>query len=207
MSIRFLSAFAALLLPGALLAQVPDAYQVNYAANLNVGDSVVNLVNAGSNDGFSPTGDICANVYVYNPNEEPISCCYCRLTPNALRHLSANNDLRNNPLIAEPVPNSIVIKLYATVPVNNACNAAAPGAAAPGLRAWRTTLHAGPLGYTPTENAFSPATLSAGELGKLTAVCAFTQQFGTGHGVCNNACALGGLAAPDAANDMLKPGL
>jgi hypothetical protein len=206
MSIPRLLALAVLLLPGALIAQVTDAFQIRYAANLNLGDSVVNIVNAGSIDGTSPGGDICANVYVFNPNEEPIACCYCRVTPNGLKSLSVNKDLNNNPIFPEHF-DSLVIKLYATVPVGGACNAAAPGAAAPGLRAWGTTLHPAP-GYTAlTETAFSQASLSAGELGKLTSICSFIQSFGTGHGVCNNACATGGLASPAAADTTLKPGL
>jgi hypothetical protein len=104
-----------------------------------------------------------------------------------------NKDLNTNTLFPE-TQNALVIKLYATVPVSGACNAAAPGAAAPGMRAWGTTLHALPGGgYGVTETAFSQAPLSAGELGKLTSVCSFTQTYATGHGICGS-CATGGLA-------------
>ena len=196
MSFRVLSAFAAFLLPAALWAQAPtDAFQIRYASNLNIGDSVVNIVNAGSIDGAEPAGNICVNVYVYNPDEQPVSCCTCPTTPNGLKSLSVNGDLNNNPIFPEKF-NSLVIKLYATVPVGGACNAAAPGAAAPGIRAWGTTLHALPGGaYGVTETGFSTATLSAGELGKLTSVCKFIQTYGTGFGICNS-CRTGGLSAP-----------
>ena len=196
MSLRALSAFAALLLPAALFAQAPtDAFQIRYASNLNIGDSVINIVNSGSIDGADPAGRICVNVYAYNPNEEPVSCCYCPVTPNGLKSLSVNGDLNNNPVFPEKF-NSLVIKLYATVPVGGNCNAAAPGAAAPGIRAWGTTLHAVPGGgYGLTETAFSQTPLSAGELGKLTSVCSFIQTYGTGFGICNS-CRTGGLSAP-----------
>jgi hypothetical protein len=204
MSVRVLLLATALALPIALFAQAPtDAYQVRYAANLNLGDSVVNIVNAGSVDGSSPAGDICVNVYAFNPNEEPVSCCTCPITPNGLKSLSVNGDLNNNPIIPESF-NSLVIKLVASAPVGGACNAAAPGPLVPGMRAWGTTLHPAP-GYTAlTETAFSPATLSAGELGKLTSVCSFIQTFGTGHGICGS-CAVGGRAT--AADSTLTPGL
>jgi hypothetical protein len=194
MSLRVLSTLAVLLIPGALFAQAPaDAFQIRYAANLNAGDSVINITNAGSIDGVDPAGRICVNVYAYRPDEEPVSCCACPVTPNGLKSLSVNKDLNSNPVFPE-TQNALVIKLYATVPVGGACNAAAPGAAAPGMRAWGTTLHAAPGGgYAVTETAFSQAPLSAGELGKLTSVCSFIQTYASGHGICNS-CATGGLA-------------
>src|ERR1700681_1106488 len=37
----------------------PAGFQVRYASNLNVGDSVVNLTNTGVVSGFDPDGRIC----------------------------------------------------------------------------------------------------------------------------------------------------
>lgn len=78
-------------------------YQVRYAANLAIGDSVVNLTNDGASSftdgltsaglGFQQDGQICANIYVYSPDEQLVSCCSCNVTPNGLNSLSANNDL------------------------------------------------------------------------------------------------------------------
>ena len=61
-----------------------DAFQISYASNLNIGDSVVNLTNAGTVNGADPAGEICANVYTFDPAEELISCCTCLVTPNGL---------------------------------------------------------------------------------------------------------------------------
>ena len=56
-----------------------DAYQINYAANLNIGDSVVNITNTGVQGPFFGTaagatsataGNICVNTYVFDPQEE-----------------------------------------------------------------------------------------------------------------------------------------
>jgi hypothetical protein len=193
MSLRALSILAAFLLPGALWAQVTDAYQVRYASNLNIGDSVVNIVNTGALDGYDPAGNICVNIYTFRPDEQPINCCTCYTTPDGLKSISVNGSLNTNSIFPQ-TQNSLVIKLYATVPAaNGTCNAAAPGAPAPGIRAWGTTLHAAP-GYTAvTETAFAIVTPAASEITKLTSICSFIQQFGTNNGVCGG-CQTGGLA-------------
>ncbi len=196
-----------------------DAYQINYIPNLNVGDGVINITNAGAlgADAFGPfagtTGRICVNVYTFSPDEQEISCCQCLVTPNALVHLSAKTDLIQNTLTGV-VPNSIVVKLLATIPVSTAnpngnnlgpftgsiCNAASTFGAvslAPGMRAWATRLHAlptSPVTYGVTEGAFIPSSLSQGELDKLTSLCRFIVGNGSGAGICKS-CTLGGLGA------------
>ncbi len=112
-------------------------YQVGYAANLNIGDSVVNISNSGAQGGFfgatPPTvGNICVNTYVFDPQEEEIGCCACLVTPNGLNSLSAKSDLISNNL-TPAVPTSIVIKLIASQPgpditgAFNVCNPATVG--------------------------------------------------------------------------------
>ena len=63
-----------------------DAFQVRYAANLNVGDSVINISNAGTQNAGGALTNICANVYAFSPDEQLIACCSCTVTPNALVH-------------------------------------------------------------------------------------------------------------------------
>jgi hypothetical protein len=183
-------------------------YQVKYASNLTIGDSVVNITNTGARGaglGFgtsaSVTGAICVNVYVYDPSEEIVSCCSCPVTPNGLVSLSAKDDLIINPLTSA-VPTSIVIKLLATEPVGGSCNNSALLAGTPtlvpGMAAWGTTLHANTSAaagtYAVTETAFTPATLSAGELARLAYGCGVVANVGSGFGVCRS-CRLGGLGA------------
>ncbi len=184
---------AALALPVGLFAQ-SDAFQIRYASNLNIGDSVVNLTNTGLISSGTPGGDICANVYTFDAREEMNSCCSCRVTPNGLNSLSARRDLVSNTLTGV-VPTSIVIKLTATRPTASGCDPGAPGALTGGLRAWGTTVHAAPVGYAVTETAFSLAALSASEATKLTTQCSFIQVVGSGFGICSS-CRVGGLAAP-----------
>ncbi len=179
-------------------AQAPiDAFQVSYASNLNIGDSVVNLTNAGTLAGTDPAGRICVNVYAFDPAEEMISCCSCAVTPNGLNSLSDHSDLISN-VLTPGVPTAIVIKLVAT-PAIGTCNAGNGGAPftvfASGLRAWGTKLHANTTGgYQVTETPFLPAVLGATENAKLTSYCNFIQLVGSSFGICKS-CRTGGLGA------------
>ena len=182
------------------LAQNPitadSPFQVRYAANLALGDSVINIRNTGATG-----GNICVNVYTFSPDEQEVSCCSCTVTPNALVSLSVDRDLISNTL--RPAhPASVVVKLLATS--GGSCNAATAGsgasALAPGLAAWGTTIHAlSTVGIispaTPalalTETAFTP-TLSAAEQARITSLCGFIQANGSGFDSCNS-CGLGGL--------------
>jgi hypothetical protein len=205
---------------------VPEAdgvYQLRYLANLDKGDSYVNLTNAGTLNGRAPAGNICVNVYTFDPAEELISCCACPITPNGLASLSARNDLISNTL-TPGVPTSITVKLVssavygtsgATLGVNisaTACDASAVGTGTSGppnnlgnilvrgMRAWATTLHLNtsalpaPGVYQKTETPFSSAELSASELLKLQQFCGFIQANGSGFGICK-ACRFGALGA------------
>ena len=178
-------------------------FQIRYAANLDIGDSFINVTNsgasgAGSQSGTSAsiTGSICVNIYAFSPDEQMGSCCSCVATPGELARLSVSNDLSNN-ILTPAVPKALVIKLLATVPVGGTCSnsAALPGTPAAGMLAWGTTTHTTPSGGTTvTETPFTPATLSADEQGKLTQLCSFIVANGSGFGVCRG-CGLGGLGA------------
>ena len=198
-----MAAFAQSLPPGTgVVPEADGVYQLRYLANLNIGDSYVNLTNAGTLSGFDPAGRICVNVYTFDPNEELISCCACPVTPNGLNSLSARNDLISNTL-TPGVPTSITVKLLSSLPLpGNTCNPSSPNAAnlVRGMRAWATTLHQNTAvpGATPTyqltETEFSKVELSATELAKLTGFCAFIQANGSGFGICKS-CRFGALGA------------
>jgi len=175
----------------------PDAFQVRYASNLNIGDSVVNITNAGTaNTATGALTNICVNVYTFAPDEQLISCCSCNVTPNALVSLSARADLISNTL-TPAVPSAIVVKLLASR--QTTCNASTVSAEnlAPGMRAWGTTIHAAPttpVSYAVTETDFSQAGLSTGEMARITSFCGFIQANGSGFGICRS-CRLGGQGA------------
>jgi len=172
-----------------------DPYQIRYASNLDIGDSVINLSNSGASG-----GSICANVYTFAPDEQMISCCACPITPNGLASISVQADLISN-VLTPAVPTSVVVKLIATTNLGS-CSAAGmtgpAGAPTPGLVAWGTTLHAAPVTVPPTyqvtETSFTPYTPSTGELAAEGTDCFFIGRLGSGFGICKS-CRLGGLGA------------
>jgi hypothetical protein len=151
---------------------------------LNIGDTELEFTNDGAIGPFigaalAPTqGNICVNVYAFDPSEEEISCCACLVTPNALVSLSAKNDLINN-VLTPAIPNSIVIKLLASYPGSTAggatlCNpagitgatlftGATPGVPTlnltNGLTAWETTME--PNGTSGTYTAVGQPIIQA----------------------------------------------
>ena len=173
-----------------------DAFQINYAANLNVGDSFVNFTNSGATVFSGTSQNICINLYTFDPQEELISCCTCSVTPNGLVSLSVVKSLISNPL-TPAIPTAVVIKAVATT---GTCNASAVtvDSLAAGLLGWGTTLHqntstAAPT-YSVTETPFSKAFLSAPELAHITSTCGFIQADGSKFGICGG-CPSNGLGA------------
>jgi len=217
MNVRFF-AFAALLSSAAVYAQ-DSSYQVRYASNLAIGDSVVNFSNDGASSSqscvtgcvttvgtttFAQNGDICANVYAYSPDEQLVSCCSCNVTPNALNSLSAKGDLASNTL-TPIIPSALVIKVLASYG-GSKCTASSAATITtadliPGLLAWGTTIHALPVTagtpattYGVTETQFAQGQLSGAEFQRMTQLCAFIRANGSGYGICKS-CKVGGLGA------------
>jgi hypothetical protein len=200
---RFLLVSATLAFATFAFADIPDAVQINYASNLNQGDAYVNVTNGGQYGAFlglnNSNGDICVNVYIFDPAQEMLACCSCRVTPDGLNSFSVKNDLINKTL-TPAVPTAIVIKLVATQTGTGTCSGSAAktfdGNLAAGMRAWGTTLHQNNQGgYSLTENAFSNVSIGSDETRMLPQMCGFvlaegSQQFG----FCNNKCTNNGLA-------------
>jgi hypothetical protein len=143
-------------------------YQVRYTANLNKGDSLVNLVNTNASN-----GSICVNAYAVSPNTgDLVACCSCSVGSNHLASFNVKTVLLGNTV---PASGSVVVKLIAST----SCNPASIPELSFGLAAWGTTVHplpktsAGTLVAfsTVTETAFTPSTLSAAELASLTSQC------------------------------------
>jgi Putative Ig domain len=195
----------------ALADQCPaPAFQVHYASNLNVGESYIDIANPGTDGaplmgpGYgAAAGNVCVNVYAFDPTEEMLSCCSCLVTPDQTVNLGVNRDLLVKTLTGE-VPTSVTVKLVATLAgaggMGTTCtnSAATVGSSPPacGLLAWGTTLHATPTAgaYNTTETPFTPSTLSAAEIASLTNRCANILGNGSGFGLCNS-CRAGALGA------------
>ena len=206
--------FASIALSMVALAQNPitadSPFQIRYAANLTSGDSVINITNSGANGaslygpGFGgAVGNLCVNVYAFSPDEQLVSCCSCLVTPNGLVSLSVNNDLVSNTLTGVR-PSSVVVKLLSTLAgpggsgssCTNSAATATTATIVPGMLAWGTTIHAGAAAGTldTTETAFSPATLSAGELASIANRCTNIIGNGSTFGICRS-CRPGALGA------------
>lgn len=210
----FLAAIATSIVAFAQTPVTADApFQVRYAANLTLGESYINIVNTGANGaallgpGFgTQAGNICVNVYAFDPAEELISCCSCLVTPDQVVSLGVLRDLTVKTLTGVQ-PTSVTVKLLATlagpngalsgnVCNNSAANVGATTTGVAGLAAWGTTLHATPVAGTvaTTETAFTPSTLSAGEAASIGGRCASILGNGSGFGICNS-CRAGALGA------------
>ena len=188
-------------------------FQVRYAANLNIGESYIDITNTGANGaallgpGYgTQSGNICVNVYAFDPGEEMISCCSCLVTPDQTVNLGVNRDLTVKTLTGV-VPTSVTVKLLGTLAGTNGSGTSCTNSAATvtvtttgmaGLAAWGTTLHPNPIfGYDRTETAFTPATLSSGEAASIGGRCAAILGNGSGFGVCAS-CQAGSLERPPA---------
>ena len=185
-------------------------YSVDYFTNRNNPqgqDQFVNIINPGTIgspmlESTAGGGILCANLYVFDRNEELAECCSCKISADGLLQLSVNVNLTANPLTGVS-PNSGVIKLVSTIPVNGVCDAEAPFTTLQDkLLAWGTHLQM-PVtgcvqmlvtggGQTPvsgtcvtTEREFQFAPLSAAEAAFLPTACNFAAYLGSGKGICS----------------------
>jgi hypothetical protein len=142
--------------------------------------------------------NLCANVYVFSPDEQEVACCSCVVSANSLHSYDAKFDLVGNTLTNVPVT-SAVIKIVATVPTAAFpnCNAGTAGLLdnkgnplgqplTGGLVAWaRNTVLTG-------ESAFITSNVTKAELARVTGLCKNIQDNGSGAGICFG-CHLGGI--------------
>ena len=149
----------------------------------------IRLVNfgAGGTPLSSPVGDVCANIYVFDANQEMVECCSCRITPNGVIRLSVGYGLTSSP-VTGVIPVNGDIKILST---------AANGQAT----CTPLTLNAGLIDSTvgfathlqlgfPTEHQIPAVALSTGEQQFLPQACQFARYLGSGKGVCT--CAVVG---------------
>ena len=173
------------------------------------GDALLRIVNAGNYEvtgggGFS--GDVCANIYVFNDVQEMQECCQCDLSANSLRTISVIADLTSNPLITAESTEAGVIKIIGVAPLSqgppSVCKNSLvfPSPLAEGLHAWLNhteSMASNQSGFTPpfgfvtstSVEEFQHSALDSGELTQLYNECAFINAHGSGHGICR--CGLG----------------
>ena len=169
-------------------------YSVDYFTNRNNPqgqDQFVNIINPGTIgspmlESTAGGGILCANLYVFDRNEELAECCSCKISADGLLTLSVNVNLTANPLTGV-APNAGVIKMVSTTPVNGVCDAEAPFTTlADTLLGWGTHLQMPVTGtYVTTEGQFQFSPLSAAEATFLPTACNFAAYLGSGKGVCS----------------------
>ena len=202
-----------------LSVQGSGSYDIGYYTNANMGfpDAQLHITNPGSTGGYGsgdPTtvagGDLCANVYVFTPDQQMVECCSCKITPNGMQGFSLAVDLTSNPLTST-VPHSGAIKVVSSfggghrgaglppaIDTDSSkpfCDAGSNYWPSGRLESWIT--HVRPLGaalgaaFTVTEINFQDAQLSYSELQKLEQQCYAISAnpsrggLGSGAGTCN----------------------
>ncbi len=178
-----------------------DYYSNNFAAGqetLQIGgvDQIIRIINVGTlgTPLTVPSGDICANVYVFDANQELLACCAAELTPNELASAEVHRQLTNN-TVTQVVPPSGVIKVVLAQVPGGGCTPTTIGATPDaglgvvfGTHLQREYLTlpggSGSNALFVTETQKIPSTLSSQEQGFLQLGCSFALYIGSGQGTC-----------------------
>ena len=138
---------------------------------------------------------LCANIYVFDAQQEPTECCSCLITPNGLVTTSVKNQLTNNPLTGVVQPDGVVQIVSSLVPPGG-CDATFGAVAGPPtipttapfpeVDSWLTHIQ-NKVGtaFPITEGEGVEELLTTGEFDDLAIDCAFVQEFGSGQGTCS----------------------
>ncbi len=162
----------ALATPGSAQS-INDVYQVGY---YNVGPGIAfHVINTGQIgspiDAATNQGTVCADIYIFDTNQEMLSCCSCPITANGLTNIHSGRALTAVPFTTG------VIKIVSDRGCDET-NITAPVPA--GLRAFQTNAQV----IGATETLFQPAPLTATEQTFLGNTCSFVHYLGSGVGVC-----------------------
>ncbi|HKH98047.1 MAG TPA: hypothetical protein VJ999_02980 [Candidatus Sulfotelmatobacter sp.] len=156
-----------------------DLLKVNYFSNANTAgapDGTVRISNPGSG-----AGNLCAQIYVFDPYQEMSECCACEVTPDGLRTLSVNSDLTANPLTGVTLQTGSVSIVSGIVPANGVCNPL-NNLVYPTIRAWGTHIQNSTFAITETE--YSDRALGNYNFNLLLECYAIALD-GSGHGTCS----------------------
>ena len=171
----------ALLLSGAAPAVAQSVYQLNYFDNASSHiDQKIRIVNSGEQG--SPldvyAGTVCADIYVFDANQEMVECCACKITANANFTVSLNNQLIQRPLTGTAVTAGSIHIIGDKYP---GCNETAPQPTS-GLLASKMQIQVvgpdnAPVSWA-TETNFQFAPLSDSQRTFLGQACSFVQYLG-----------------------------
>jgi hypothetical protein len=131
------------------LSGFDDVYSVGYY-NLAVGSGISDNTLRILNPGTDFAGTECANIYVFDGNQNMLDCCSCPVTANGLLTLSVKNDLLHGSFAVK----SGVIEVVASDP-DETCDASGPYDPFGGLVGW--LVHGS--GSSGTEVELKPTSL------------------------------------------------
>jgi hypothetical protein len=165
------------------MAQAQSPYRVDYFANANTGgapDATLRL----DNDGSAADANLCADIFVFDADQEMSECCSGLETPDGLRTLSINSNLTANPLTGVVLTGG-VIKIVAAATTGGACPVPTHITLVSGgeIQAWAT--HIQNSNFTVTETTSQVSNLSAAEESKLAKQCGAIVAVGSGAGICS----------------------
>jgi Bacterial Ig-like domain (group 2) len=162
---------------------VKPVLAVSYFSHANTSgfaDSNLRLSNPGVTG-----GNLCAEIYVFDQDQQLSECCGCLLSPDGLLTLSVNSDLTGNPLTGVKSTTGVIEIVSAGVPANLSCDPSAITANGE-LLAWSTNVQAksASAAVAFTENSFQLSPLGDADLAALESQCSMVATLGSGHGVC-----------------------
>ena len=173
-----------------------DFYYLTYYSDARVPGApsgTVHIVNPGTAmtrinaNGRPLNGNLCADIYVLNNDQQVVECCGCILTPDSERTINIDVNLLGNPDNPGLVTNDGVIKTISATP-DPGCDPSGDRGAVkpvPSLRLWATHIQTRPTGtFAETEEEFETAPLSSNELLNLENQCSAIFTSGSGPGVC-----------------------
>ncbi len=171
-------------LPAMAQAPINDVYQLGYfhvvpiialdGAGTTTAFHIINTGQIGSPiDPATDHGTVCADIYIFDSNQEMLSCCSCPITANGMTEIHPGTPLTRVRLlegVIKVVSDQGCDETNITRPV--------PG----GLRVFGTNAQS--LGHS-TETLFQTAPLTPTEQNFLGNTCSFVHYLGSGVGVCN----------------------
>lgn len=163
------------------MAQDQDSFAVNYFSNANTASAPDGTFRATNPN--SSGGNICVNIFVFDPNQELSECCSCLNTPDGLATLSVNTDLTGNPLTGVTLTTGSIYVDGSVAPPNNVCPFPSKIGSQANVLSWAT--HIQNSNFAETETPSQGASLSATEFTRLQTECRALQLDGSGHGVCS----------------------
>jgi hypothetical protein len=173
------------------------------------GDALVRIVDTAG--GVSPTDNRCANIYVFDDDQEMQECCSCPLSPDSLKTISVINDLTSNPQFASPLGVGVIKILTSNFTTPASCISGGNGV--PGTAGSLTAANltygldassshtesmasnnpgfVPPFGFVTSTSVehFRFSVLDVAEFTQLTAICLNIELHASGRGICT--CGIG----------------